>query len=86
MGPRLNESFHDSVDQSTSATSSNGRGGLGDELAGGDATESIFVGRRIFTPHGHWAWADGLSIDDAEDLMPLGCEKLPLQFCAILLI
>ena len=42
------------------------------EHAGDDATASIHTTRRIYSPHGRWAWADGLSIDDSEDLMATG--------------
>jgi hypothetical protein len=71
VGPWRNETSHDFVDWSTKPTSSNESDTRDGEFTENDATAFIFTGRRIYTPHGPWAWADGLSIDDTEELTPL---------------
>ncbi|KIM84627.1 hypothetical protein PILCRDRAFT_818205 [Piloderma croceum F 1598] len=42
-----------------------------DQTVGSNATGSTFQERHIFTPHGRWAWADGLTVNDTEELMQL---------------
>lgn len=82
--PWRNETSHDLVDWSTKPTLSNESDTHDGEPTENDATASIFTGRRIYTPHGPWAWADGLSIEDTEELTPLQCESFrhnPMPFC-----
>jgi hypothetical protein len=50
-----------------------------DQTVGSNATGSTIHERHIFTPHGRWAWADGLPVDDAEELMQLEC-RLSAEF------
>jgi hypothetical protein len=46
-----------------------------DQTVGSNATGSTIRERQIFTPHGRWAWADGLTVDDTEELMQLECRS-----------
>jgi hypothetical protein len=46
-----------------------------DQTVGSNATGSTIQERQIFTPHGRWAWADGLTVDDTEELMQLECRS-----------
>jgi hypothetical protein len=39
-----------------------------------NATASAIQEHQMYTPHGRWAWADGLSIDDKEELIQLECK------------
>lgn len=77
MRPRHLELRHSSIGEGLSPDETDN---YDVEHAGDDATASIHTTRRIYSPHGRWAWADGLSIDDSEDLMPLECEKNLVQF------
>lgn len=52
----------------------------GDKTVGSNATGSTSQKRQIFTPHGRWAWADGLTVDDTEELMQLECRS-SVEFC-----
>lgn len=39
-----------------------------------DATISSGSQRRSYISHGRWAWADGLTIDETEEILALHCE------------
>ena len=49
---------------------------FGSQSAGINTTASALPERQLYIPHGRWAWAEGLSIDDTEELMQLECTYL----------
>jgi hypothetical protein len=48
---------------------------VGHQSAGTNATILANREQRIYRPHGRWAWADGLSIDNTEELVRLECKR-----------
>jgi hypothetical protein len=71
VDPQHAEVCHRSVDWTRRSLS--GETHVDCDSAGTNAAASAILDRQIYTPHGRWAWADGLSVDDTEELMQLDC-------------
>jgi len=66
---RHTEARRNPIDRTRETSSST----IHDQTATTNATTTVQA-RQIYTPHGCWAWADGLTVNDTEELMQLECK------------